>query len=246
MFPGPQISFSGAVWTNRPHFQVLTPTLPLFCHLTDTAMHESLARHFGAFKAAIRSLEQCYDALKNPALLENLDPQFPDPRRYRSLETKITVNFKYLHQIDEKKLLFIGENDNGERICIKFVRRYSQAVHEKCAQMGIAPKLRGFENIGAGWKMVLMDALDEEYQPFNKRTLPVGAENTSEIDWSNSIKPTLCTAMYEMSTSWLGRMASRGLCSSTLTGQGSSARRAILLMSTKWISGGQTMCRMVS
>ena len=176
MFSGPQISFSGAVWTTRPNFQVLTPTLPLFCHPTDTAIYESLVRHFGAFKAAIRSLEQCYDTLKTPALLENLDPQFPDPRTYHSLETKTIVNFKYLRQIDEKKLLFLGENDNGKRICIKFVRQYSQAVHEKCAQMGIAPKLRGFEEIGAGWKMVVMDALDEEYQPFDKRILPVGAD----------------------------------------------------------------------
>jgi hypothetical protein len=172
MFTGPQISFSGAVWTTRPHSQVLTPTWPLFCHSTDMAMRESLARHFGAFKAASRSLEQCYDALKNHALLENLDPQFPDPRTYRSLETETTVNFKYLCQIDEKKLLFIGENDNGERICIKFVRRYSQAAHEKCAEMGIAPKLRGFEDIGARWKTVIMDALDEEYKPFDKNNLP--------------------------------------------------------------------------
>ncbi|KAH9955729.1 hypothetical protein BGW80DRAFT_1213867 [Lactifluus volemus] len=169
---GPQISFSGAVWTTRPYSQVLTPTWPLFCHSTDMAMRESLARHFGAFKAAIRSLEQCYDALKNHALLENLDPQFPDPRTYRSLETETTVNFEYLCQIDETKLLFIGENDNGERICIKFVRRYSQAVHEKCAEMGIAPKLRGFEDIGAKWKMVIMDALDEGYKPFDKYNLP--------------------------------------------------------------------------
>lgn len=140
-------------------------------------MRESLARHFGALKNAIRSLGQCYEALRNPALLENLASQFPDPRTYRSLETKTNVNFKYVHQIDDKKLLFFGETDNTERICIKFVRRYSQAVHEKCAEMGIAPKLRGFEDIGAGWKMVIMDALDEKYQPFDKRTLPVGAEN---------------------------------------------------------------------
>ena len=140
-------------------------------------MRESLARHFGALKNAIGSLEQCYKALQNPALLENLDPQFPDLRTYRSLETKTTVSFKYLRQIDEKKLLFFGETENTERICIKFVRRYSQAVHEKCAEMGIAPKLRGFEDIGAGWKMVIMDALDEEYQPFDEITLHVGAEH---------------------------------------------------------------------
>ena len=139
-------------------------------------MRESLARHFGALKKSIRSLEQCYEALQKPARLENLDSSFPDPRTYRSLESKTTVNFKYLRQIDEKKLLFVGETDNEERICIKFVRRYSRAVHEKCAEMGIAPKLRGFEDIGAGWKMVIMDALDEEYEPFDKITLPVGAE----------------------------------------------------------------------
>lgn len=135
-------------------------------------MRESLARHFGALKKAILSLEQCYKALTNPALLQNLDPQFPDPCTYRSLKTEITVNFKYLRQIDEKKLLFVGETNNGERICIKFICRYSQAVHEKYAEMGIAPKLRGFEDIGAGWKMVIMDTLDEEYKPFDKNNLP--------------------------------------------------------------------------
>jgi RIO-like serine/threonine protein kinase len=29
--------------------------------------------------------------------------------------------------------------------------------------MGIAPRLRGFEHIGGGWTMVVMDALDEGY-----------------------------------------------------------------------------------
>jgi hypothetical protein len=85
----------------------------------------SLARHFGALKNAIRSLKQCYKALQNPALLENLDSQFPDLRTYRSLETESTVNFEYLCQIDKKKLLFVGETEHTEKICIKFVRRYS-------------------------------------------------------------------------------------------------------------------------
>ena len=50
----------------------------------------------------------------------------------------------------KKKLLFIGEIHNREKICIKFVRRYSPNVHEKCAEMGIAPKLRGFEKYRCG------------------------------------------------------------------------------------------------
>ena len=52
-------------------------------------------------------------ALTNLALLENLDPQFPDPHMYRWLEAKTAVNFKYLRQI---KLLFVDETDNGGSI----------------------------------------------------------------------------------------------------------------------------------
>ena len=182
-------------------------------------MRESLARHFGAFKKAIRSLEQCYKAaLKKPPALENLGPKlkvalYPDPRTYRSLETDSTVEFDYDnddhkdrnahmdankllfigkqtdnddHKIrnahmDANKLLFIGkQTDNGERICIKFVRRYSRAAHEKCATLGIAPKLRGFQGIGAGWTMVVMDALDREYKTFDKNALPAGTRENIE------------------------------------------------------------------
>ena len=103
---GPQVSFSGAVWTTRPHFQVLTPTLPLFCHHTDTHMRESLACRFGAFKKAIRLLDICYAGLTDPALPKNLNSQFLDPRTYSSLETKTTVKFKYHRQIDEKEAAF--------------------------------------------------------------------------------------------------------------------------------------------
>lgn len=59
--------------------------------------------------------------------------------------------------MSEKNLPFIHETKITNRICVKFVRRYSREVHEKCAKMGVAPKLRGLEDIGAGWKMVIMD-----------------------------------------------------------------------------------------
>jgi hypothetical protein len=44
---------------------------------------------------------------------------------------------------------------------------------------------------------VVMDALDEECQHFDKDALPA---DTPEQDGSSLIKRTLCTAMYEMST----------------------------------------------
>jgi hypothetical protein len=174
MFSGPHISFSGAIRAERPHFQVLTSSIPLFCHKADTKTRDSLARHFGAFKKAIRKLRQCYDTLQVPALIEDLSPQFPDPRTYPSLETNSTVKFEYVRRMYEKKLLFLGKTDSGERICVKFVRRYSREAHEKCATMGIAPRLRGFKGIGAGWTMVIMDDLSEEYKPFNKEAPGAG------------------------------------------------------------------------
>jgi hypothetical protein len=136
-------------------------------------MRESLARHFGAFKKAIEALKGCYEKLKDPNNnLKDLDPTFPDRRTYRSLQTRAEVKFKYIKQVDPDKLLFLGNADDGEWIYIKFVRRYSQGAHEKCAGMGVAPRLRGFEDIGAGWRMVIMDTLDMEYKPFNKHAVP--------------------------------------------------------------------------
>ena len=124
-----------------------TCSFPDLASILSLNWHGYDSRHFGALKKAIFSLEECYRALTNTAFSKSRT-QFPVPRTYRSLETTTPVNIKYLHQIDEKELLFVGETGNGERICIEFVRRYSKAVHENCAEMGTAPKLRGFEDIG--------------------------------------------------------------------------------------------------
>ena len=64
-------------------------------------MRESLARHFGAFKKAILSLEKCYTALEDLALIQDLDLEYPNPRTYHSLETNSTVNFKYINGMDK-------------------------------------------------------------------------------------------------------------------------------------------------
>ena len=46
--------------------------------------------------------------------------------------------------------------------------------------MGIAPNLRGFGDIGAGWKMVIMDALDQEYKHFDEDILPTDTRELIE------------------------------------------------------------------
>lgn len=163
--PGAHIGFAGAVWTDRPHLQVLSPVLPLFYHATDVNMRMRAARYFGAAKKAIGALGHYYEF--ELAALNMLDPQpmptFPHPNKYISLLDSTSHAFEYAAFLDEDKLIFRGR-DGGDNICIKFVRRYSKDAHLQCSSLGFAPTLRGFQPIPGGWYMVIMDYIDDTYE----------------------------------------------------------------------------------
>jgi len=86
---------------------------------------------------------------------------------FRSLESGEWHSFTYEEEMEGRKLLFSGRKQDGERICIKFVRRYGKEVHIWCAGKGIAPKLMGFEALPGGWYMVVMEYLDETWALFD-------------------------------------------------------------------------------
>jgi serine/threonine protein kinase len=163
---GAHIGFAGAIWTDRPHLQVLAPILPLFYHASDDDMRMQTARCLGATKKAILSLQNYYQfklpslAALLPAQLTNL--AFPHPIQYLSLDDGTIRTFKYSSQLYEDKLVFCGTVGN-DKICIKFVRRYSKEAHLKCSSLGFAPALRGFDLIPGGWYMVVMDFIDDMY-----------------------------------------------------------------------------------
>ncbi|KAF9553365.1 hypothetical protein CPC08DRAFT_787768 [Agrocybe pediades] len=154
--------FSGMVWTDRPCYQVLAPTVPLFWNDTDRDMRLMFVRQIGAFRNARTLLQRCYDILATPRFPKDLDPIFPDPRQYVSVETGETIKFDYVRKAVPKSatLVFMGTTSAHEDICIKYTQPYSKEAHMRCAAMGIAPPLRGFQDIGSGWFMVVMDALD--------------------------------------------------------------------------------------
>jgi hypothetical protein len=164
---GAHIDFSAAVWSTRPNVQVLSPALPLFCHRTDTRMRAMTARHFGALRNALRSLEQCYDKeLSNNEPLTRPIPnlEFPYPLSYTCINTSSIRHFRYLSHMDDSKLLFAAETaDSDETLCIKFVRHYSKDVHTFCASEGFGPTLKGFEKLPGGWHMVVMEMIGEDY-----------------------------------------------------------------------------------
>jgi hypothetical protein len=175
---GAHIGFAGAIWTDRPHLQVLAPTLPLFCHASDDDMRMQIARCLGATKKAILALKDYYE-FELPHITA-LRPHlaFPHPSKYHSLDGATTHEFKYLSHLDEDKLVFCGAVDN-DKICIKFVRRYSMEAHVRCSSLGFAPTLKGFERIPGGWYIVVMDFIEDEYH--NLETSPDKASFESEV-----------------------------------------------------------------
>ncbi|KIK78612.1 hypothetical protein PAXRUDRAFT_16777 [Paxillus rubicundulus Ve08.2h10] len=162
---GPYLAFAGASWNLRPVVQVLSTTLPMHYHSSDTKMRTTVARHLGSLKKAIGTLEEHYRDLSHRARPDSMpySQLFPYPTSFTCRQHGTQQNFKYSHQLFSEKLLFFGSLASTDAICIKFVRRYSQQVHLRCASMGCAPALLGFESIPGGWFMVVMDALPSDY-----------------------------------------------------------------------------------
>jgi hypothetical protein len=166
MRTGAHIGFAGATFTDRPNVQVLSPILPFYWHHTDLEERTTVARTLGALRNAIRSLQHHYEhdfpTINTLASASRLDPRFPYPSSYISLSNSTTHHFKYVDHVPTK-LVFFGQTDDGEHICIKFVRSYSKEAHILCHSMGCSPALRGFQCIPGGWKMVVMDSISVDY-----------------------------------------------------------------------------------
>lgn len=123
-----------------------------------------------AFRIAVRSLERYYETLPPESELRNTlyhPILFPYPTSFTSLDENSKTFFSYTEHLEEdkgrsKRLIFFGtltEGSDEVPICIKFVRHYSRDAHLHCALSGVAPKLRGFEQIPGGWFMVVMDRI---------------------------------------------------------------------------------------
>ncbi|KAM6501181.1 hypothetical protein JOM56_004195 [Amanita muscaria] len=151
---GPYMCFVGAAWMDRPVSQVLSSILPFYFDFSDTRLRAMAARHLGAFKKAIRSLQDYYH---NDLSRKHIT----------SLVDSSEHHFKYVKQHEHHRLFFFGKLSDGRGICIKFTHDYSPAVHSLCASKGFAPKLLGFEGLPGGWWMVVMEHINENYMQFH-------------------------------------------------------------------------------
>jgi serine/threonine protein kinase len=85
---------------------------------------------------------------------------YPYPQRYNKRDSSGTVGFTYVSEGPAGRIIYSAKTDNGERICVKYTRTYSEELHDYCASNGSAPQLRACERLPGGWLMIVMDAID--------------------------------------------------------------------------------------
>ena len=111
---GVHIGFAGAVWTDRPHLEILSPVLPMFYHSSDTHMRSLTARYLCAAKKAIHALEEYYQrGIHTPNDRASIVPYL---RTYNSLSESTAThsseylptihNYKYEPVLQEGRLVF--------------------------------------------------------------------------------------------------------------------------------------------
>ena len=165
---GSHLGFAGSVFSDRVHYEPLTTLIPLWFSPHDTDMLDTITRFFSAFKNAASELETYYTQL--PAQMStastNEGTRFPYPTTFTHLRTNINTLLKLEDQPIPGKLLYMGSTEAGQ-VVVKFVRSYSQDLHEHCASSALAPALLGFEKLAGDWFMVVMEYL-EDYEVFSE------------------------------------------------------------------------------
>lgn len=149
--------------------QPLSTPFVFHFHSSDSQNLQTATRHIAAFYKAVKSLEQYYSQLEHHCLSNAVTDQlFPYPTSYDSLPVAngtaaTTIQFRYDRPVVNGKLIFFAtEVGSEEKICVKFVQSYSKEAHECFFNLGHAPALRGFQELGGGgWIMVVFDALIE-------------------------------------------------------------------------------------
>jgi hypothetical protein len=188
---GPNVDVSGIGMHKDGIVQMepLTETIRLDFDWRNEEQWDKAARFVWALSRAINSLRSFYakgpsephgsygysydspipDTVKKMKLQRELF--YPYPQSYKRLGTEetVTVEFIYGSRLDSNTLMFRAKEIGSERhLMIKFTCRYAEEVHRTLAepdgeQRRWAPELYGCDALHGGWKMVVMEYLDDEH-----------------------------------------------------------------------------------
>ena len=153
---GPNMSLSGAVFSNVVVCDQLTPMVSLLWQPHSPLMLQS-ARCFAALRMALPRLLAYYDSVQSQVLRQQLD--FPYPTSFTASHGSGQVHFRYVQRLS--CLCFKGViQPHGQSVFIKFCRSYSTAAHQAMAAAGCAPALLGFEQLVQGWWLIVQEFVD--------------------------------------------------------------------------------------
>lgn len=153
---GPNMSLSGAVFSNVVVCDQLTPMVSLLWQPHSPLMLQA-ARCFAALRMALPRLLAYYDSVQSRVLRKQ--PDFPYPTSFTASDGGGQVHFQYVQQLS--CLCFEGViQPHGRSVFIKLCKSYSIAAHQTMAAAGSAPALLGFEQLVQGWWLIVQEFVD--------------------------------------------------------------------------------------
>ncbi|GAW10493.1 hypothetical protein LENED_012767 [Lentinula edodes] len=181
--PGPNIQILGGVMTDQPQIEVLTPSVPMYYHVSN--QHDSnqdlfldLARTLTALNLLFADLGKLYD---NPPPLNPLLPVqhvYPYPRGFKR-GTEV-VTFTYLKRVNPMRLVFEVETGEKDILYVEFTQRYGAEAHRRAHELGIAPELLAYDDtLPGGWKMIVMNPIPPGYVETD--SIKRGSEEQGEV-----------------------------------------------------------------
>ncbi|KAJ3887729.1 hypothetical protein GG344DRAFT_55183, partial [Lentinula edodes] len=163
LFLGPNIQILGGVMTDRPQIEVLTPSVPMYYHVSNQDLFLDLARTLTALNILFGDLGKLYD---NPPPLNPLLPVqhvYTYPRGFKRRDDEV-VSFTYLQRVDPVRLVFEVETEEEDILYIKYTQRYGVEAHRRAHELGIAPELLAYDDtLPEGWKMIVMNPIPPGY-----------------------------------------------------------------------------------
>lgn len=181
---GPYIGFAGAVHTDMPQIEVLTPFYPVHANPHDSNIISQVTRALAAAKKAMTTLKRHYSELPNrvkqgPLATSSSDSLSLPYRTHYTVSSTVSVNFRYIGRVDETRLVFRAQDTEDRPLIVKFTRKYSKEAHEHCARFGVTPALHAVEKLPGGWIMVVMDYLEAE--TYEHPEVPLSASESVQL-----------------------------------------------------------------
>jgi len=166
--PGTFVQFFGIVMLETMRVVPLTPMLPLTTPIEDEWSRQKL---FLAFKAASIVLAKIQADVSErvdrpPPAIPLGQRDLPSVTEIKAIEeSSPNIKFMLLERHDTKveyrNLYHAQTVPGGEKVFVKFTQRYSPELHLFCARRGLAPKLRGFEELPGGWFGLVIEEIEK-------------------------------------------------------------------------------------